>query len=576
MTTTTATPTIVDLLRKSAEQMMAPGLPYEIEEREFDGIRYRTFKNTKTTVKELLDSGRAHGDVAFIVYEEENYSFKDFFAQVDAIGYQLVNRYGVKKGDRVAIAMRNYPEWMMVYVAVVSLGAIVVPLNSWGQKAELEYGITDSGACVVFCDEQRYLHIADSLGALNTRAVVTRTSLDALADKAELYTDFIADGKGKDLPAFACSSEDPVMIMYTSGTTGLPKGALSNHRNIIQALTSFEFHANTSAMANLDIIEKMLGSGLQPTSLLAVPLFHVSGCYALFLLSLLGGRRLVMMYKWDAGKALKLIESKRITTLSAVPSMVMDVLEHPDFDKTDTSSLSAIGGGGTACPPKFSRLVYEKVESPYLGSGYGMTESNAICASGTGAAFKYKPTSSGTLSPIVDFKTVDEEGNERPRGATGEIWLKSPTVIKEYWNKPEASAKTFHQGWLATGDIGYIDDENFVFVVDRAKDMVIRGGENIASAEIESCVTEMPEIHEVAAFGVPHEKLGEELAVAITLQPGARCSEDAVREHVKGKLAGFKVPTYVWICSQPLPRNASGKLLKKQIQNDYLKVASNK
>ncbi|HCS27620.1 MAG TPA: hypothetical protein DIW43_09195 [Spongiibacteraceae bacterium] len=567
---TNATPTIVDKLRESAEQMMQPGLPYEIEERVLDGISYRTFKNTKHTVKDLLDAGRAHGDAAFIVYEDERYSFNDFFVQVDAIGYQLAKRYGVKKGDRVAIAMRNYPEWMMVYVAVVSLGAIVVPLNSWGQKAELEYGVSDSGASVVFCDEQRYLHIADSLPTLNTKAVVTRTELKSLAENAEHYSDFIADGMGKPLPAFDCSPEDPVMIMYTSGTTGLPKGALSNHRNIIQALTSFEFHANTSAMANLDIIEKMLGSGLQPTSLLAVPLFHVSGCYALFLLSLLGGRRLVMMYKWDAGKALALIERERITTLSAVPSMVIDVLEHPDFDKTDTSSLSAIGGGGTACPPKFSRLVYEKVDSPYLGSGYGMTETNAICASGTGAAFKYKPTSAGTLSPIVDFKTVDDEGNDLPPGKTGEIWLKSPTVIKEYWNKPEASADTFHEGWIATGDIGYIDDENFVFVVDRAKDMVIRGGENISSAEIESCVLEMPAIHEVAAFGIPHDKLGEELAVAITLQPGAQCTEEAVREHVKNKLAGFKVPSYVWICSEALPRNASGKLLKKQIQKEYL------
>ncbi|MFT5576379.1 MAG: long-chain acyl-CoA synthetase [Bermanella sp.] len=566
----TSTPTIVKKLQDSAAQLMQPGLPYEIEQRNFDGIDYRTFKNTANTVKDLLDTGRAHGEVSFIVYEDENYSFNDFFAQVDAIGYQLAKRYGIIKGDRVAIAMRNYPEWMMVYVAVVSLGAIVVPLNSWGKKAELEYGVTDSGARVVFCDEQRYLHIADSLAELNTKAIVTRTKLKSLTEGAELYSDFITDGLGKTLPAFDCSPEDPVMIMYTSGTTGLPKGALSNHRNIIQALTSFEFHANSSAMANLDIIQKMLGSGLQPTALLAVPLFHVSGCYALFLLSLLGGRRLVMMYKWDAGKALALIERERITTLSAVPSMVIDVLEHPDFEKTDTSCLSAIGGGGTACPPKFSRLVYEKVESAYLGSGYGMTETNAICATATGAAFKYKPTSSGTLSPIVEFKTVDEDGKDLPNGAVGEIWIKSPTVIKEYWKKPEASADTFRNGWVITGDIGYLDDENFVFIVDRAKDMVIRGGENIASAEIESCVLEMPQIHEVAAFGVPHESLGEELGVAITFQSGASCSADDVRSHVKDNLAGFKVPSYVWVYEQVLPRGASGKVLKKQIQQEYL------
>ncbi len=567
---TADTPTIVDKLQESAGQLMQAGMPYEIEQRTIDGFDYRVFKHAANTFKELIDKGRAHGENSFIVYEDENYSFNEFFQQVDAIGHQLVNRYGVNKGDRIAIAMRNYPEWMMVYAAVVSLGAVVVPLNSWGQKAELEYGLTDSGVSVVFCDDQRYQFIADSLASLKVRAVVARTALKELEEGAELYTDFIADGIGQTLPAFDCSPEDPVMIMYTSGTTGLPKGALSNHRNIVQALTNFEFQATASAMANMDIIEKMLSSGHPPTALLAVPLFHVSGCYALFLLSLMGGRRLVMMYKWDAGKALQLIERERITTLSAVPSMVIDVLEHPDFDKTDTSSLSTVGGGGTACPPKFARLVNEKVDSPYMGSGYGMTETNAICASGTGGAFKYKPKSSGTLSPIIDFKTVDENGNDLPRGATGEIWIKGPTVIKEYWNKPEANAKTFHDGWFATGDIGYLDDENFVFVVDRAKDMVIRGGENIASAEVEACILEMPAIHEVAAFGVPHESLGEELAVAINLQPGANCREEDVQAHVKGKLAGFKVPSYVWICDQELPRNATGKLLKKQIQKDYL------
>ena len=281
---------IVAKLRESAEQLMQPGLPYETEQIVVDGITYTAYKDVPKTVKELLDVGRLHGDLPFITYEEENYSFRDFFAQVDAIGHQLVHRYGIQKGDRVAIAMRNYPEWMMVYTAVASLGAIVVPLNSWGQKAELEYGLTDSGASVVFCDEQRYRYIADILDELRVRAVVARTTQTELAAGAEHYRDFIADGLGQTLPAFDCETDDPIMIMYTSGTTGLPKGALSSHRNIIQALINFEFHATTSAMANPEMVERMMTCGFAPASLLAVPLFHVSGCYALFLLSLRGGR----------------------------------------------------------------------------------------------------------------------------------------------------------------------------------------------------------------------------------------------------------------------------------------------
>ncbi len=560
---------IVNRLNESAKQLMQPGSPFELGEQTINGIPFTVYKNCPTTVKEMLDVGRAHGDAVFIVYEGEQLTFSDYFRQVDALTHQLVERYGIQKGDRIAIAMRNYPEWMIAFTAIVSLGAIVVPLNSWGQRAELEYGLVDSGASVVFCDEQRYRFIADLLPDIGVKAVVTRTQ-DTLGDNAEHYADFIEDGLGKTAPTFACDADDPVMIMYTSGTTGKPKGALSSHRNIVQALINFEFHAACSAMANPKAVEIMMSCGFAPTSLLAVPLFHVSGCHALFLLSLRGGRRIVMMYKWDPGQALKLIEQERITIISAVPSMVIDVLEHPEFDSTDTSSLISIGGGGTACPPKFNRLLNEKIEHPYAGSGYGMTESNATCSNCTGEAFQYKPRSAGTLSPIVQFKTVDEQGRELPRGETGEVWIKSPTNVSEYWKKPEASAETFHDGWIATGDIGFIDEENFVFIVDRAKDMVIRGGENIASAEVEGCVLEMPEVHEVAAFGIPHDTLGEELAVAITPNSGASVDAAAVQAHVKSRLAGFKVPSYVWVRDQEMPRNATGKILKKQLQQDYL------
>lgn len=560
---------IVARFNECANQLMQPGSPFEITEQTINGTTFTVYKNTPETLKEMLDVGRAHGDAVFIIYEGEQLTFNDFFEQADALAQQLVKHYGIQKGDRVAIAMRNYPEWMVAFAAIVSLGAIVVPLNSWGQRAELEYGLSDSGARVVFCDEQRYGFVDDLLPEMGVKAVVARTD-GSLGANAEHYKEVVARGLGQSVEPFACSSDDPVMIMYTSGTTGKPKGVLSNHRNIVQALTNFEFHATCSAMANPKAVEHMMTCGFAPKSLLAVPLFHVSGCHAQFLLSLRGGRSIVMMYKWKPADALKLIEKERITIFSGAPSMVLDLLEHPDFDKTDTSSLYTVSGGGAACPPKFNRLVDEKINNPYSGTGYGMTESNATCSNFTGEAFAYKPRSSGTLSPIVEFKTVDENGNDLPRGEKGEIWLKSPTNVSEYWEKPEATAETFHSGWIATGDIGYIDEENFVYIVDRAKDMIIRGGENIAAAEIEGCLLEMPEVHEVAAFGVPHDTLGEELAVAVCPNAGARLDAASVQAHVKSRLAGFKVPTHVWVREQEMPRNATGKILKKQLQKDYL------
>ena len=560
---------IAQLLADASSQLTQDGAPYALTNLSVGGNNYRIYQDAPATMREALAVGRNHGEACFLEYESETWSFDRFYEHVDAIAYQLVNRYNIQKGDRIAIAMRNFPEWMTAYVAVGTLGAVVVPLNSWGQKEELEYGLSDCGAKAVFCDQQRYNHIADSLVSMDLKAIVARPTEAITGDNAESYDNFI-EGIGKvEAPSFEVDSEDPAMIMYTSGTTGKPKGVVSSHRNIIQAIYNFECGAISSAMANPKAIEAMFASGNPSSSLLAVPLFHVSGCYAMFLLSLRGGRKIVMMYKWDAGKALELIEEKKITTLSAVPTMVMDVLDHPNFDNTDTSSLFSLGGGGAACPPRFSELAHEKIDNVYAGTGYGMTENNATCSNCTGEAFRYKPRSSGVLSPIVEFKTCDEEGNDLPKGATGEIWIRSATVAQGYWNKPEATAETFIDGWVVTGDIGYIDDENFVFIVDRAKDIIIRGGENISAAEVEGCLHDHPSVWEVAAISVPHDTLGEELGVVLNTKENQSITPDEVQAFVKERLAGYKVPSKVWVIDETMPRNATGKILKKVLQEQY-------
>ncbi|HUH36935.1 MAG TPA: class I adenylate-forming enzyme family protein [Spongiibacteraceae bacterium] len=562
---------IVAQLQTATQQLTGPGAPFELVERTIDGIPYRLYAKAPATLREAMDMGRQYGEREFLIYESEHWSFDRFYDQADRITAQLARRYAIKKGDRVAIAMRNFPEWMTAYAGIVSLGAVVVPLNSWGRREELQHGLSDSGARLVFCDQQRLDHIAEDLQTLGVKAVLVRRENDhPLPGGAITLEDFLAGSTPDSKAGFEVGAEDPAMIMYTSGTTGKAKGALSSNRSIVQALVNFEFHAACAGMVNSDVVSAMMSAGHAPTSLLAVPLFHVSGCHAQFLLSLRGGRRIVMMYRWDPGRALELIEQYHITAINGAPKMVLDLLEHPDFDKRDTSSLFSIGGGGAASPPKYATLVKQKLKTPYPGAGYGMTESNASCANSTGKVFTYKPAASGTISPIIDVKTCDENGVELPRGETGEIWLRGPTVVIGYWNQPQATEETFVDGWLRTGDIGYVDDENYIFVVDRAKDIIIRGGENIAAAEIEGCLHNHPAVYDAAAFGVPHDSLGEELAVAVTLKPDTDATEEDIRSFVREHLAGFKVPSYVWLRREDFPRNPTGKPLKKVLREQYL------
>ncbi|WP_372862139.1 class I adenylate-forming enzyme family protein [Spongiibacter sp.] len=567
---------IAQTLKDCEAQLCAAGAPYEMEEVVVGGQSYRQFKQAPSTFRELLDGGRQHGDAEFLVYAEpgqteERRSFNAFYRRVDALAYQLIEHYKLQQGQRVAIAMRNYPEWMEAYTAVASLGAIVVPLNSWGTAEELEFVLRDSAADIVFCDQRRLELLSPLLADLPCRAIVARGEATAQAESMEAL---ITGAEGRAMPQpWQCQPDDPVQIMYSSGTSGKPKGALSTHRNITQAIISFEAQAIMSAMANPKAIEAMFAGGNAPCSLLSVPLFHVSGCYAAFLLNLRGGRKIVMTYKWDAGDALRLIEQEKVTIFSAAPSMVIDLLQHPDYENYDTSSLFSLGGGGSACPPTFKRVIDERFEQAYVGTGYGMTESNAIGASCSGLAYEYQPGSAGTLSPLVDFKTCDEHGNDLARGQQGEIWLRSVCNIRSYWQRPEANASQFNNGWMATGDIGYLDEEGFVHLADRAKDLIIRGGENIYPAEIEGVLSKHPAVLESAVFGLPDERMGEAVAAVIRLNDGQSVSADELKDFLGKQLAAFKHPQHIAFSTAPLQRNATGKLLKKQIKADYAKLA---
>ncbi len=544
-------------------QLTARGAPYELA-RDKTGCRY--YVQAPDTLPQAVAVARNHGDREFLVYEGERRSFNRLLDEAAEIAAAL-QAGGVQAGDRVALAMRNYPEWMTTFLAVVSIGAVIVPINSWGKPADVAYTIEDAEASWAFCDQQRYDGIASMLARKNIRAVVARPQR---ADDERGLDRLIAAFRGASPTQVSIDPDDLAMIMYTSGTSGKPKGAASTHRAISQALYNFECAAIAAAMCDGETISAMMEKGFEPTSLLAVPLFHVSGCHAQFLSNLRGGRRIVMMYKWDVDRALDYIEKERITTIAAAPAMLLDLLESPRFDQTDTSSLFSLGIGGAATPPRVGRLLRDKLPQNFSGTGWGMTETNAQGASLAGKAFFYKPGSAGFPHPIVDIRICDAHGNDLPEGETGEIWVRSSANIREYWHRPEVNREEIRDGWLKTGDIGYLDEEGFLFLADRAKDMIIRGGENIYPAEIENQLIEHEAIRDVAAIGMPHERLGEEVVVIVHLHPGKDLDEDALRAFAAERLASYKVPTRVHFSDSELPRNATNKILKGQLKEALL------
>ncbi|MEP4147456.1 MAG: AMP-binding protein [Halioglobus sp.] len=544
-------------------QLTGAGAPYEIAVDE-TGLRY--YKSAPENLREALAIARNHGDREFLIYEGERRTFNQLMDEADALAAAL-QASGIGRGDRVALAMRNYPEWMSGLIAVTSIGAVIVPVNSWGKPAEVAFTVEDAGAKLVICDQQRYDGIAQMMEAKGIRTLIARPSDRQDSHGLPL---FVADFIGNAPEPVDIDSDDVAMIMYTSGTSGKPKGAVSTHRAICQAVFNMECAAIAAAMTNGELITAMLERGFEPTSLLAVPLFHVSGCHAQFLANLRGGRRIVMMYKWDVKQGLKYIENERVTSVAAAPSMILDLLEAEEFGETDTSSLFSLGVGGAATPPRVGSLLKEKMPENFSGTGYGMTETNAQGASLTGKAFREKPGTAGFPHPVVDIRIGDEAGEPLPQGETGEIWVRCVTNIREYWNRPDANAEDFRDGWLKTGDIGYLDQDGFLFLADRAKDMIIRGGENIYPIEIENELLEHESVKEVAAIGLPHERLGEEVAIVVHLQDGAETTEEELTAFAKARLASYKVPTKVYISEQPLPRNATNKILKREIKKALL------
>jgi long-chain acyl-CoA synthetase len=550
---------------EAVTQVTKPGGLFEIATADVGGQPIRVFKNAPPSLRTLFGTARARGAATFLVYEDERWSFADTMANVDALGAALVHRYGVGPGDRVAIAMRNYPEWVVSFAAITSIGAISVSMNAWWTTDELDYAVGDSGSKVVIADQERLDRLAPILAKHGARALAVRVD-GALPAGAAHWRDVVA--LGEPLPEVEVGPDMDATILYTSGTTGHPKGAVSTHRAVLSALIAFGARAQVNAAMGVGPREPRPGAEKPPTSfILVVPLFHVTGCVPVMLSCFAAGYKLVMMYKWDPARALELIERERVTQFVGVPTQSWDLLECPDFARRDTSSLASVGGGGAPAPPELVKRVDKSFAAARPGIGYGMTETNAYGPGNAGDDYLRKPTSCGRILPIVEMRVTDPDGAVLGPDEVGELWFKGPNLIRGYWNKPAATDETIVDGWLRSGDIGRIDEEGFIYVQDRAKDMVLRAGENVYCAEVEAAIYEHPEVYEAAVFGVPHERLGEEVAAAVVRKPGAALDAEALRAFLAKRIAPFKIPTRVTFHAAQLPRNPAGKILKRALRD---------
>ena len=405
--------------------LTAPGTPFEMETVDIRGVPIRTYKGTPPSLRAIFDLGRAHGEKEFIIYEGERLSYENHYRAATAFGRVLKEKYGVKKGDRVALIMRNFPEWSITFWAIAAIGGVIVPLNAWGTGPELEYGITDSGSKVVIVDHERLDRIRPHLKALGLDGLVAVRTPDAELGVAEAFETLVGKpGDYVNLPADALPDpgllpEDDATIFYTSGTTGKPKGALGTQRNICTTLMNALLGGARSFLRRGEVPPAPDPDAPQRVTLLSVPLFHATGCHSILVGTYASGGKLVIIHKWNPEQALELIERERVTSFGGVPAMVWQVLESPDFATRDTSSVESIGYGGAPSAPDLVARIKKQFPKCQPSNGYGLTETSAITTQNLAEDYIAKPDSAGVAVPVCDIKVVDEKGNELPRGQVG-------------------------------------------------------------------------------------------------------------------------------------------------------------
>ena len=560
-------------LRQAWGELTSPGGAFEIVEVSVRGTRLRTYAKAPSSLRDVWLSSRSFSERDYLVYGDERWSFDAAHEEVASVAVWLAER-GVGSGDRVAIAMRNYPEWMLVYWATLSLGATVVGMNAWWTGPEMAYALEDSQPVVVVCDAERLARLEAHRSEFPALSIV---ALRADGNTPAWATPY-AELKGRDgvIPEVSIDTDADACIFYTSGTTGKPKGARLTHRSCTSNIMSIGFWGAVSGRARA-LAEESSGQAPQanapPTplvSLVTTPLFHVTANNCVAHMNTVAGGTLVFLYKWDPDEALRLIERERVTNFTGVPTMTRELLAHPNLEDYDLSSLQVMGGGGAAFQPDLVEKVEEREGRTRPNTGYGLTETSGIVTTTSADYHVAKPDSVGPVMPCFEAECFDQNGLPLPRGEVGELRVRGAQVIAGYLNRPDATAEAVKDGWFLTGDVGRIDEDGFLYIVDRIKDMVIRGGENVYCGEVEVVLFDHPDVVECAVFGVPDERLGEEIGAAIYLREGASTSVDSLRNFCATRIAAHKIPRYVWLRADPLPRNANGKFLKRALRDEVL------
>ena len=548
------------------KKLTAPGSPFEIEEVEIRGTTTAVWKNAFPHLRAIVEHSRQFAERDYLVYEDQRLSYEQHYQQVVALAHALIEDYGIAKGDRVALAMRNYPEWPVIFWATVSIGAVIVPLNAWWTGAELEYALEHSGARLAFTDLERAQALADTPSRIATleKMIKVRSSDQALVGFDEFAPLISGANAEQTMPDIDLAPDDDASIFYTSGTTGRPKGAVNTHRNICSnQLSGVYLRVRTEYRYGREPVQPTEQMG----QLISAPLFHVTGSLAMLCGSTLMGNKIVFMYKWDADDAIRLIEKEKLNAFGGVPSMPLQVLESPILADHDTSTIRTILFGGAPPAPELAARVKAAFPNSSASNGYGLTETSALSTVNVAEDYIARPESVGQAAPICAIKIIAQDGTEQASGEVGEICVKGPQVIKGYWNNPEATAKTIIDNWLHTGDLGHVDEEGFLYVVDRIKDMLLRGGENIYCIEVESALFNHPDVIDAAVVGIPHKILGEEVGAVVQLRSGASFKPEDLQAHVASQIAAFKVPIRIEQHHEPLPRNANGKIMKPAVKD---------
>ena len=553
------------VLEQIARQVAAAEPVLNIAETDVLGVRQKAYVNAPADLRFLLLKAMEHGDAPAVVFEDQRWSFADLAARAVAVANTLIDRHGVTPGTRVALAMRNCPEWMACFLGVIAAGGVIVPINGWWTSEEMAFGLEDCGAKVVIAGARQIERIRPHAGRLGLTLIAGRGELDGVADT---FDHMVAASAGKAPPELVIDTDSDFAIFYTSGSTGKPKGAQLTHRGAVTTILSFALLGAALKLANgnQDFVDGA------PGVLVCLPLFHCTGSHAVFMMSLFSGRKMVLMRKWDAGDAVDIIQAEKLTDMVGVPTMSHELTLEAERRGVVLETLQSMGTGGAKRPEAHVEKINEVFPQAWSSSGYGLTETNALGTFNGLGEYQAKPGSCGAPLPAVtDIKTVDAQGNETAAGEPGEVWIKSPAVFRGYLNQPEATADVLTADrWFKTGDVGLIDEDGFLFIVDRIKDMVIRGGENVSCLEVEGALAHHPDILEAAVIGIPDERLGERVGAAILLRDGAELSDEDLQAFLKPHLAPFKIPDHVWRMDGPLPRGGTSKIDKPGLRKMLL------